>query len=534
MPGTDVAAQAGAGSKLKVFISYSRKDQSIAGELVSGLELCGFDSYLDKEDIAPGEPWEERLGRLIRDADTVVFVLSPNSVASKHCTWEVDETIKLAKRIVPVVWRPVPDADVPAALRRLNYIFFSEGNSFSKSLGDLARALRVDLDWIREHTRLGELAANWDERRKPEGLLLRGSEIADAKAWLAKRPKDAPEITMAQQAFIDASIQAAEDDLKRRLALQWRAKAGTIAAAIIFAIGAAVSTFAWFEANSARVALQASVEDLRGKNLRLNRKIALRVAAYGNLPYFVGPNWYQIATDYSGAIAIVGTGSGSGVIGRGTGFIVRGSALYAPWGEEPVFVTASHVVADKGGPAIPHDEAHAYFPGLEDNKEFIGFSELLWSGPKREAGISVLRIKGPLPFGAKPIDKVRHSEWESLPYIDTKAPDGGPGPDDLKPVRALASVGFAAGEVGFAIFLNNLLGVITKDDNGMPLQLGYTYVTQPGASGSPVFDVETGELVAVHELGSRPEQKVRTGGGISIVAAIAAIEADLGKPSSGP
>src|SRR6202023_3497538 len=132
-----------------------------ADELVSGLELCGFEAYLDKDDIAPGEPWEARLGRLIRDADTVVFVLSPSSVASDHCEWEVTETVRLSKRLLPIIWQVVPDNEVPQQLRRLNYIYFNEGRSITKSLGELANALRIDLDWIRQHTRFAELAANW-------------------------------------------------------------------------------------------------------------------------------------------------------------------------------------------------------------------------------------------------------------------------------------------------------------------------------------------------------------------------------------
>ena len=48
--------------KLKVFISYSRKDEDFAQELLSGLQLSGFEPYLDKHDIAAGEDWEARLG----------------------------------------------------------------------------------------------------------------------------------------------------------------------------------------------------------------------------------------------------------------------------------------------------------------------------------------------------------------------------------------------------------------------------------------------------------------------------------------
>ena len=75
-------ADAGAGEKLKVFISYSRRDlAAFADELVAGLELGGFAPFLDRHDIAPGEPWEVRLGGLIEQSDTVVFVVSPEAVS---------------------------------------------------------------------------------------------------------------------------------------------------------------------------------------------------------------------------------------------------------------------------------------------------------------------------------------------------------------------------------------------------------------------------------------------------------------------
>src|SRR5262250_419350 len=127
--------------KLKIFISYSRKDEDFALELLSGLEFAGFEPYLDKHDIAAGEDWEARLSRLIEAADTVVFVISPDAVASERCAWEVERTVALKKRLLPIVWRSVQEADVPPLLKRLNYIFFDKPHSFAPSLAALATAL---------------------------------------------------------------------------------------------------------------------------------------------------------------------------------------------------------------------------------------------------------------------------------------------------------------------------------------------------------------------------------------------------------
>jgi TIR domain len=91
---------ADAGEKLKVFISYSRRDAAdFADELVAGLELASLAPFIDRHDIKPGEPWEDQLSGLIAQSDTVVFVVTPEAVKSERCTWEVERTLELSKRL---------------------------------------------------------------------------------------------------------------------------------------------------------------------------------------------------------------------------------------------------------------------------------------------------------------------------------------------------------------------------------------------------------------------------------------------------
>ena len=191
--------------KLKVFISYSRKDEDFAQELLAGLELAGFAPYLDKQDIVAGEDWQARLGRLIEAADTVVIVMSRDAVASERCAWEVERAATLKKRLLPIVWRRVDEAHVPPRLKQFNYIFFDRPLMSLPSLIALATALRTDIDWVCEHTRLGEAALRWDQRGRPEALLPRGEELAAAKAWLSSHPKYAPEPTVLHHEFIKAA-----------------------------------------------------------------------------------------------------------------------------------------------------------------------------------------------------------------------------------------------------------------------------------------------------------------------------------------
>jgi hypothetical protein len=136
-------------------------------------------------------------------------------VKSERCAWEVEHAVKLSKRLIPIQLvsiqgQRVPAPDVPERLRRLNYIFFNEGQSSLKSLSELATALKQDVEWIREHTRLSEIAARWETRRSRTGgeaddLLLRGDDLTDARTWVARRNEGSPEITALQRSYFAAS-----------------------------------------------------------------------------------------------------------------------------------------------------------------------------------------------------------------------------------------------------------------------------------------------------------------------------------------
>src|SRR5262245_60636211 len=207
--------------KLRVFISYSRQDLDFADQLAAALDSSGFECFIDREGISGGEAWKRRLGNLISEADTVVFVLSPDSARSETCNWEVEEAARLNKRILPANWRPLEGVSPPPRLRDLNYIFFYKepkvpGSGFGTGLANLVAALNTGFDWLREHTRYLQRTIEWDKGGRPANRLLSGNDILDAKAWVARRPKGAPEPTALQLDFIRASEQEADARLSEQ------------------------------------------------------------------------------------------------------------------------------------------------------------------------------------------------------------------------------------------------------------------------------------------------------------------------------
>ncbi len=188
----------------KVFLSYSRKDSEFVRDISDALQ--GQDDlhvFQDTSDVLPAEEWWERLVGLIGQSDTIVFCMSPNSLTSKVCDDELELAENLNKRIIPLVleW---PEGEVPARLAKLNCIHFTNREEFGRSIEQLVCALRTDIAWIREHTRIGELARRW-QRRQRRAQLIRGEELSDAEQWAKYRPGTAPQLSEEMWAFIAAS-----------------------------------------------------------------------------------------------------------------------------------------------------------------------------------------------------------------------------------------------------------------------------------------------------------------------------------------
>src|SRR5262249_58935379 len=102
--------------KARVFISYSRKDMAFADRIEAALKARGFAATIDRSEIYAFEEWWKRIEALITSADTVVFVLSPDSVASEVALKEVAFAASLNKRFAPIVFRRLKDNTMPEAL----------------------------------------------------------------------------------------------------------------------------------------------------------------------------------------------------------------------------------------------------------------------------------------------------------------------------------------------------------------------------------------------------------------------------------
>src|SRR5262245_19969084 len=228
--------------KLKAFISYSRSDRVFSEKLVAALEARGLDVLIDRRDLPMAVEFQQELLAFIRQADTVVFIVSRASMASSWCAWEIAQVETLGKRLAPVVIEPVGDDMLSPGIRKINYVFFTgpnaDGAGFEAQTDAFAHALKADLPWIKEHTRIGEHARRWNERGRPGALQLRGAELEAAEAWSARQPLEAPPLTDLHRALIAASRRGATRRLRLLIG-------GSLAVALIASGSAAVAFWQW-------------------------------------------------------------------------------------------------------------------------------------------------------------------------------------------------------------------------------------------------------------------------------------------------
>lgn len=200
-------------NKATIFISYSRDDEDFATEIVKGLDFAGFDTTIDQQNIIEGEEWEARLGNLIGECDTVVFLLTPSSAQSKMCKWELEQAEKIGKRVLPVLVRPLGHVEAPEQLAALHYTRFDDDRSFIDGLRVLIDALKTDLPWLQDLSRLQHRLRDWESGNRAKNRLLSGADIEDARSIVERKPAEAAPISDALFDYISASEKEANDQM---------------------------------------------------------------------------------------------------------------------------------------------------------------------------------------------------------------------------------------------------------------------------------------------------------------------------------
>lgn len=182
----------------------------------------------------------------------------------------------------------------------------------------------------------------------------------------------------------------------------------------------------------------------------------------------------------------------------GTGFLVRGGDIIPALGDELIVVTNAHVISDPLEPnAIAFGDAIIAFEAV-DSKRSYEFTGVLWQSPIKNLDCTLLRLKEQ-PAGIKPL--AISANISAIPKTD-----GATRP-------RVYVIGYPGGrDLAFSIQDNEMLDHEAPPD-GTPADPGACFVqyrapTEPGSSGSPVFDDSMWRVIALHHAGAENMKKL--------------------------
>lgn len=119
--------------KNKIFLSYSYNDRPWVEQFAIALEKEGIDVWFDR-DLALGEDIREQIRSALRASNTLVVLLSSNSVKSPWIFFELGAAVGGNKRIISIVIDDMRPEQLPLPMMKYKYLHESSPVSAAKEV----------------------------------------------------------------------------------------------------------------------------------------------------------------------------------------------------------------------------------------------------------------------------------------------------------------------------------------------------------------------------------------------------------------
>jgi hypothetical protein len=133
--------------EIKIFISYAREDQIRVQELYGSLTDAGYQPWLDREHLLPGQQWEPIIKRALKGSHFVLVCLSATSINKRgFLQKEIKQALEQAQeKLEDDVWlipARLDDCDVPDAIKHLQWVDLFEHDGLRQLLAAMEYQLR--------------------------------------------------------------------------------------------------------------------------------------------------------------------------------------------------------------------------------------------------------------------------------------------------------------------------------------------------------------------------------------------------------
>ncbi len=133
--------------EIKIFISYAREDQLRVRELYDLLVEAGYQPWLDREHLLPGQQWEPIIKRALKGSHFALVCLSTTSINKRgFLQKEIKQALEQAQeKLEDDVWlipARLDDCDVPDAINHIQWVDLFDDDGFRQLLAAMEYQLR--------------------------------------------------------------------------------------------------------------------------------------------------------------------------------------------------------------------------------------------------------------------------------------------------------------------------------------------------------------------------------------------------------
>lgn len=124
----------------RIFISYSSKNELDASRLYKTLKAMGFQVWMAKYFLIPGQLWDISVQDAMNASDVMLVVMTRNAVASVEVRKEWNYFLENEKPIIPLLFENLNKTERPYRLGGIQYLDF-HSQAFEKAMKNLVRTL---------------------------------------------------------------------------------------------------------------------------------------------------------------------------------------------------------------------------------------------------------------------------------------------------------------------------------------------------------------------------------------------------------
>jgi hypothetical protein len=133
---------------MKVFISYSSKDEALATRIVASLEAAGLDAWYSKREIMPGDNWAEKIANGLKESNAMVVLVTPDALESDAVQSSISYALgekAFSNRLIPVLVgdsEDFPPERIPWIFSRLKTIKLSKDGKNEEQFKKIVQVLK--------------------------------------------------------------------------------------------------------------------------------------------------------------------------------------------------------------------------------------------------------------------------------------------------------------------------------------------------------------------------------------------------------